>query len=106
MYNQSPKYLKEGGIFITIVGGRSQGIALFVRNQAHPDLPWRDAEGIPHPGSDACGSHCEGGRELVDSGAIKEGLVDSEFEFEDVPKVEERKFSGFSTGNPHHDIPC
>ena len=87
LYSQSAKYLKDGGIFITIVGGRTQGIVPYVRNKLIPTFLGGTPRAFHILGLTPSGALAKEVADMADSGAIKEALIDSEYSFEDVPKV-------------------
>jgi NADPH:quinone reductase-like Zn-dependent oxidoreductase len=86
LYRQSPKYLRPAGKFISIVGGSSQGVVPWLRNNVPTFLG-----GTPRafhlllllPS----GKTAREAAELVSKGVIKEAPIDSEFAFEEADKV-------------------
>ena len=90
MFAKSPAYLQPAGRFISIVGGRTQGIYPFVAHKLRPTLlggtPRRyDILGLAPNGELA--------REVagwVDEGMLKEVVVDSEFAFEEAVEAYEK----------------
>jgi NADPH:quinone reductase-like Zn-dependent oxidoreductase len=90
LFNKSPAYLKPEGRFITIVGGRTQGIYPFIRHKLRPVLlggtPRRyDILGLAPNGELA--------REVagwVNEGMLKEVVIDSEYRFEELVEAYEK----------------
>ena len=87
LYSHSPRYLREGGKFITIVGGRSQGIVPFVRNRLRPVL----LGGTPRPfsllGLSPAGNIAREVAGWVEKGWVRETPIDQVYEMEDALKV-------------------
>jgi NADPH:quinone reductase-like Zn-dependent oxidoreductase len=87
LYSHSPRYLREGGKFITIVGGRSQGIVPFVRNKLRPVL----LGGTPRPfsllGLSPAGDIAREVAGWVEKGWVRETPIDQVYEMEDALKV-------------------
>ncbi|KAM7213666.1 zinc alcohol dehydrogenase [Rhypophila decipiens] len=90
IYTNSPKYLKQGGRFLTIVGGRSQGIVPFVLYKMRPVI----LGGTPRPFELLAlmpgGALARKAVEYANEGAIKEAPVDSEYAMEDAVKAYEK----------------
>ncbi|KAK4185297.1 hypothetical protein QBC35DRAFT_18470 [Podospora australis] len=99
LYSNSPRYLKEqGGKFVTCVGGWSQGVIPFVRNKLRPVI----LGGTPRPYHlfllGAQGVFAEEIADYVEKGMIKDGPIDSEFDFEHVVEAYERLATGRARG--------
>jgi NADPH:quinone reductase-like Zn-dependent oxidoreductase len=98
LYTSSPSYLHPHGRFISIVGGRTQGIYPFIMHKLRPVVlggtPRRwDILGLAPNGELA--------REVsgwIEDGVLKEVPVDTEFGFEDVKEAFERVASKRSRG--------
>ncbi|KAK5659525.1 hypothetical protein OQA88_727 [Cercophora sp. LCS_1] len=98
LFSLSEGYLNEGGRFISIVGGASQGVVPFVRNKLRP--VWLG--GVPRgytlllllPSGETVQ---EAVRWLRD-GVVKETLIDSEFGFEDAVKAYQKLATGRAKG--------
>lgn len=84
LYSHSPRYLKPGGAFINIVGGRTQGIVPFVRNKLWPVLLGGTPRTYHLLGLAPSGNFARDAAKLVADGLIKEVPIDSEYAMEDV----------------------
>ncbi|KAF2680312.1 NAD(P)-binding protein [Lentithecium fluviatile CBS 122367] len=90
LYTSSPSYLSLTGRFITIVGGRTQGIYPFILHKLRPvflgGTPRRyDVLGLAPNGTLA--------REVaawINDGVLKEVVIDSEFPFEEAVEAYEK----------------
>ncbi|KAK3681724.1 hypothetical protein B0T22DRAFT_387711 [Podospora appendiculata] len=98
LYTQSPKYLKPGCKFITIVGGPSQGIIPFIKHKLRPVF----LGGTPRPfhllGLSPAGTFARQAAKWVDEGLIKEAPIDSEYTLEEVVQAYERVASKRAKG--------
>ncbi|KAK0639745.1 chaperonin 10-like protein [Cercophora newfieldiana] len=98
LYDKCPGYLKEGGRFISIVGGRTQGIVPFVRNKMRPVF----LGGTPRPydllGLAPSGKTAGEVKGWVEAGVVKETPVDSEYKMEDALEGFEKLASKHAKG--------
>jgi len=87
LYSHSPRYLREGGKFITIVGGRSQGIVPWLRNGLRPVA----IGGTPRPfsllGLTPAGDTAREVAGWVEKGWVREAPIDQVYEMGDALKV-------------------
>lgn len=87
LFSHSEGYLKEKGRFISIVGGPSQGVVPYVRNKLRPVF----LGGVPRAYDLLLllpsGKTATQIAQWVSEGVVREAVVDSEFEMEDVIKV-------------------
>lgn len=87
IYTNSPKYMRQDGRFLTIVGGRSQGIVPTILYRLRPVI----LGGTPRvfqllalvPG----GAYARQMVGYINEGAVKEAPIDSEYAMEDAVKV-------------------
>jgi hypothetical protein len=87
LYSNSPKYLKEGRKFITIVGGRSQGIVPFLRNKCIPVFLGGTPRAFKLMGLAPAGQYAQQAMKWGEEGLVQEVPIDSEYPFEQVPEV-------------------
>jgi NADPH:quinone reductase-like Zn-dependent oxidoreductase len=90
VWDHCASYLKPSGSFISIVGGYSQGIYPFVRNQIRPTFLGNVPRRFRIIGLSPNGKAEQRVVELVAEGAIKEVPIDEEVEMEDAVKVRKR----------------
>ncbi|KAH8898250.1 NAD(P)-binding protein [Thozetella sp. PMI_491] len=90
LYRNSPKYLKPEGRFISIAGGKSQGIVPVIKNNLIPTFLGGTPRTFRLLGLAPAGSIAKEAAKLVEDGSIKNGLIDSEFAFEEVPAAYEK----------------
>ncbi|KAK1828795.1 chaperonin 10-like protein [Podospora conica] len=90
LYERSVGYLKEGGRFVSIVGGRSQGVVPFVRNKLRPVVlggtPRRYDLLAMMPSGEQAGVM----KGWMEGGVVKQVVVDSEWAMEDAVKAYEK----------------
>lgn len=87
IYINSPKYLREGGKFLSIVGGQSQGIVPWVMYRMRPVILGGTPREYQLLALWPSGLFARQAVEWVNEGAIKEVLIDSEYSMEDAVKV-------------------
>ncbi|KAK3369696.1 hypothetical protein B0T24DRAFT_533570 [Lasiosphaeria ovina] len=90
LFNQSPKYLQPAGRFLTIVGGRSQGVVPFVQHKLLPVLLGGTPRRFDIIGLSPAGAIARQVAKLVEDGSIKEAPTDSVFPFEEVVEAMEK----------------
>ena len=87
IYTNSPKYLRKGGKFLSIVGGQSQGIVPFVMYKMRPVILGGTPREFQLLALWPSGLFARQVVEWVNEGAIKEVPIDSEYSMEDAVKV-------------------
>jgi len=87
LFTRCPPYLKPSGRFISIVGGKSQGVYAFLMNEVRPVLLGGTPRGFKILAVAPAGHLAQQAAKWVEDGIIKEALVDSEFALEDVVQV-------------------
>ncbi|KAK3322961.1 zinc alcohol dehydrogenase [Apodospora peruviana] len=90
LYSNSPRYLKPQGKFISIVGGRTQGIVPYVRNKLRPVFLGGTPREFQLLGLFPAGVYARQAAKWVDEGVIKEAPIDSEFPMEEVVQAYEK----------------
>lgn len=80
LFDKSPGYLKEGGRFVSIVGGRTQGIVPWVRNKLRPVVLGGTPRGFDLLALAPGGRTAREAKGWVESGVVKEIPVDSVWE--------------------------
>ncbi|KAK0622552.1 hypothetical protein B0T14DRAFT_535725 [Immersiella caudata] len=98
LYDECPKYLKEGGRFVSIVGGRTQGIVPFVRNKLRPVMLGGTPRGYDLLGLAPSGRMAEEVKEWVEEGVVKDTPIDSEHKMEDALEAFEKLASKHAKG--------
>ncbi|KAK3358169.1 hypothetical protein B0T25DRAFT_477330 [Lasiosphaeria hispida] len=98
IYRRSPAYLKKEGKFISIVGGKSQGVVPFVRNKLLPVF----LGGTPRPfrllGLAPNGDSAKEVAKWVNEGLLKQAPIDQEYAMEDVVQALEKLASKRAKG--------
>lgn len=87
LYERSVGFLKEGGRFVSIVGGKSQGVVPFVRNKLRPVVLGGTPRRYDLLAMMPSGEQAEVMKEWMEKGVVKEVPVDSEWAMEDAVKV-------------------
>lgn len=87
LYERSVGFLKEGGRFVSIVGGRSQGVVPFVRNKLRPVVLGGTPRRYDLLAMMPSGEQAEVMKGWMEKGVVKEVPVDSECAMEDAVKV-------------------
>ncbi|KAK0712031.1 hypothetical protein B0H67DRAFT_602608 [Lasiosphaeris hirsuta] len=98
IYRRSPAFLKKEGRFISIVGGKSQGVVPFVRNKLLPVF----LGGTPRPfsllGLAPNGNSAKDVAKWVDDGLLKQAPIDQEYAMEDAVQALEKLASKRAKG--------
>ncbi|KAK3368316.1 hypothetical protein B0H63DRAFT_565032 [Podospora didyma] len=98
LFSHSTGYLKPKGKFLTIAGGKSNGVVPFVRNRLRPVMlggtprSWQILALLP------AGNLAQEVAAFVDDGSIKKPLVDEVFPFEEAVKAFEKLATGRAKG--------
>lgn len=87
LYERSVCFLKEEGRFMSIVGGRSQGVVPFVRNKLRPVVLGGTPRRYDLLAMMPSGEQAEVMKGWMETGVVKEVPVDSEWPMEDAVKV-------------------
>lgn len=87
LFERSVGFLKEGGRFVSIVGGRSQGVVPFVRNKLRPVVLGGTPRRYDLLAMMPSGEQAEVMKGWMEKGVVKEVPVDSEWAMEDAVKV-------------------
>ncbi|KAK7938122.1 uncharacterized protein PG986_014990 [Apiospora aurea] len=98
LYTRSPSYLRPDGRFLSIVGGKSQGIYPFLMHQIRPVILGGTPRSYKILGMGPSGA---GAREVagwIEKGDLKEVIVDSEFTMDEVTTAYERVASKRAKG--------
>ncbi|KAK0738867.1 chaperonin 10-like protein [Schizothecium vesticola] len=90
LFERSVGFLKEGGRFVSIVGGRSQGVVPFVRNKLRPVMLGGTPRRYDLLAMMPSGEQAEVMKGWMEKGVVKEVPVDSEWVMEDVIKAYEK----------------
>ncbi|KAK4447127.1 putative alcohol dehydrogenase [Podospora aff. communis PSN243] len=98
LYDRCPGYLKEGGRFVSIVGGRTQGIVPFVRNKLRPVMLGGTPRGFDLLGLSPSGRIAEEVKGWVEKGVVRETPMDSEYKMEDALEAFEKLASKHAKG--------
>jgi len=90
LFSHSPAYLKPKGQFLSIAGGRSQGVVPFVRNKMIPSILGGTPRTFKILGLNPSGEFAKEVAKWVEKGDIKQVLIDSEYSMDDAIKVREK----------------
>ncbi|ORY62448.1 zinc alcohol dehydrogenase [Pseudomassariella vexata] len=91
LFTKSPPYLKPDGKFISIVGGRTQGIYPFLKNKFLPVFLGRTPRSYSILGLAPAGTYAREVAQWINDGLVKEVPVDSEFRLEEAVEAYEKQ---------------
>ena len=90
LYTRSPAYLKPAGRFLSIVGGRSQGVYPVLMHQLRPVWLGGTPRAFQMTGLTPSGALAREVAACAADGRLREVPIDSEYAMEDVPAAYER----------------
>ncbi|KAK8022124.1 hypothetical protein PG993_012891 [Apiospora rasikravindrae] len=98
LYTRSPGYLRPDGRFLSIVGGKSQGVYPFLMHQIRPVILGGTPRSYKILGMGPSGTGAREVADWIEKGDIKEIIVDSEFRMDEVTTAYERVASKRAKG--------
>lgn len=99
IYTNSPKYMKHDGRFLSIVGGRTQGIVPTIMYRLRPVILGGTPRAFQLLAMMPGGGYARKVVDYVNGDAIKEAPIDSEYAMEDAIKVCDLAVSHFGSSS-------
>ncbi|OIW27673.1 zinc alcohol dehydrogenase [Coniochaeta ligniaria NRRL 30616] len=90
LYERSPAFLKPGGKYISLVGGKTHGVLPVLKNNLWPKFLWGTPRTYKILGLAPAGEYMREVAKLVEDGVIKKVPIDSEYSMEQAVEGYER----------------